>query len=76
MTEYVIFVKLIKYQAKLDEHRGIAQLVERRSPKPWVVGSSPTAPAKIWMAVFGPHVHKITQKILKNACVAAIIMLI
>ena len=25
--------------------RGIAQLVEYRSPKPWVVGSSPSAPA-------------------------------
>ena len=31
-----------------------------------VVGSSPTAPAKLWIAVFGPHVHKITQKILKK----------
>ena len=28
-------------------HRGIAQLVEYWSPKPWVVGSSPSAPAKI-----------------------------
>ena len=27
-------------------HRGIAQLVEYWSPKPWVVGSSPSAPAK------------------------------
>ena len=27
-------------------YRGIAQLVESRSPKPLVVGSSPTAPAK------------------------------
>ena len=26
--------------------RGIVQLVEQRSPKPLVVGSSPTAPAK------------------------------
>ena len=26
--------------------RGIAQLVEYWSPKPWVVGSSPSAPAK------------------------------
>ena len=26
-------------------HRGIAQLVEYWSPKPWVVGSSPSAPA-------------------------------
>ena len=26
------------------EQRGIAQLVERRSPKPQVVGSKPTAP--------------------------------
>ena len=28
------------------KNRGIAQLVEYRSPKPWVVGSSPSAPAK------------------------------
>ncbi len=28
-------------------HRGIAQLVEYWSPKPWVVGSSPSAPAII-----------------------------
>ncbi len=27
------------------KYRGIVQLVERRSPKPDVVGSSPTAPA-------------------------------
>ena len=27
------------------KHRGIAQLVEQRSPKPRAVGSSPTAPA-------------------------------
>ena len=27
-------------------YRGIAQLVEYWSPKPWVVGSSPSAPAK------------------------------
>ena len=27
-------------------HRGIAQLVEYRSPKPWVAGSNPPAPAK------------------------------
>lgn len=28
LTWDLIFVKLIKYQAQLDEHRGIAQLVE------------------------------------------------
>ena len=27
-------------------HRGIAQLVEYRSPKPWVAGSNPPAPVK------------------------------
>ncbi len=27
------------------KYRGIAQLVEYWSPKPWVVGSSPSAPA-------------------------------
>ena len=31
---------------KFTQNRGIAQLVEYRSPKPWVVGSSPSAPAK------------------------------
>ena len=30
---------------RCKKHRGIAQLVEYRSPKPWVVGSSPSAPA-------------------------------
>ena len=29
-----------------NTYRGIAQLVEYWSPKPWVVGSSPSAPAK------------------------------
>ena len=28
------------------QYRGIAQLVEYRSPKPWVAGSNPPAPAK------------------------------
>ncbi len=28
------------------QHRGIAQLVEYRSPKPWVAGSNPPAPAR------------------------------
>ena len=28
------------------KYRGIAQLVEYRSPKPWVAGSNPPAPAK------------------------------
>ena len=28
-----------------DRHRSVAQLVEHRSPKPGVVGSSPSAPA-------------------------------
>ncbi len=34
-----------------DAHRGIAQLVEYRSPKPWVAGSNPPAPAKIYRIV-------------------------
>ena len=33
--------------------RGIAQLVEQRSPKPRAEGSSPSAPAKISMFVIG-----------------------
>ena len=31
---------------KKAQYRGIAQLVEYRSPKPWVAGSNPPAPAK------------------------------
>ena len=31
---------------KLEERRGVAQLVERRSPKPKVAGSSPVAPVR------------------------------
>ena len=31
---------------QVTAHRGIAQLVEYRSPKPWVAGSNPPAPAK------------------------------
>ena len=31
---------------KFNKYRGIAQLVERRSPKPCVEGSSPSAPAR------------------------------
>ncbi len=31
-----------------SKRRGIAQLVESRSPKPSVVGSSPTAPAVVY----------------------------
>ena len=37
------------------EYRGIAQLVEYRSPKPWVAGSNPPAPAKTeakWLRFF------------------------
>ena len=30
-------------------HRGVVQLVECRSPKPEVVGSSPAAPANTWV---------------------------
>ena len=33
------------YNRNVVKYRGIAQLVEYRSPKPWVVGSSPSAPA-------------------------------
>ena len=36
----------IEYIFNVFVYRGIAQLVESRSPKPLVVGSSPTAPAK------------------------------
>ena len=37
---------MFEYGRKSDCHRGVAQLVEYWSPKPWVVGSSPSAPAK------------------------------
>ena len=35
-----------KYAILLLLHRGVVQLVERRSPKPHVAGSNPSAPAK------------------------------
>jgi hypothetical protein len=35
------------------DYRGVAQLVEYRSPKPVVVGSSPTAPAKNFRTIIG-----------------------
>ena len=38
--------KLRKVLYNIYVCRGIAQLVEYWSPKPWVVGSSPSAPAK------------------------------
>ncbi len=38
--------KLATCDIILNVRRGIAQLVEYWSPKPWVVGSSPSAPAK------------------------------
>ena len=38
--------KRTKIKYNRNDHRGIAQLVEYWSPKPWVVGSSPSAPAK------------------------------
>ena len=37
---------IILYVAWLTKYRGIAQLVEQRSPKPRAEGSSPSAPAK------------------------------
>ena len=43
-----------------DAYRGIAQLVERRSPKPQVAGSSPAAPAISCHAV--PHVRRMASK--------------
>ena len=37
----------IMYRSRRNpSNRGIAQPVEYRSPKPWVVGSNPSAPAK------------------------------
>ena len=40
MTNEFLFSIILSLQ------RGVAQLVEYWSPKPWVVGSSPSAPAK------------------------------
>ena len=49
------FKKVLQFEKRCDiilvvvrkiTHRGIAQLVEYRSPKPWVAGSNPPAPAK------------------------------
>ena len=36
----------MRYNSKAFAHRGIAQLVEQRSPKPRAEGSNPSAPAK------------------------------
>ena len=38
--------EIIRYNRGAFSHRGIAQLVEQRSPKPRAEGSSPSAPAK------------------------------
>lgn len=35
----------------LSGFRGVAQLVEHRSPKPGVGGSSPSAPARSWVMI-------------------------
>ena len=50
LTKNNIFPKIILTNAEKMSiisfvYRGIAQLVEYWSPKPWVVGSSPSAPA-------------------------------
>ena len=42
----------IEYLFNVFVYRGIAQLVESRSPKPLVLGSSPSAPAKITERMF------------------------
>ncbi len=36
----------VRLKTMLGEFRSVAQLVEHRSPKPVVVGSSPSAPAR------------------------------
>ena len=41
---------IIRHSAK---YRGIAQLVEQRSPKPRAEGSNPSAPAKVLLATAG-----------------------
>ena len=41
MSDFEVLLKGFK-----ASYRGIAQLVEYRSPKPWVAGSNPPAPAK------------------------------
>ena len=63
-------------------HRGVAQLVEYWSPKPWVVGSSPSAPAKqkaiglvpmafcfsrwLWRIELSPAVLRRLENIVEN----------
>ena len=41
-------IELKKYSRK-QEYRPVVQLVEQRSPKPQVVGSSPTWPASLFV---------------------------
>ena len=41
-----LLTKQSEFSIIYERYRGIAQLVEYWSPKPWVVGSSPSAPAR------------------------------
>ena len=66
-------------------HRGIAQLVEYWSPKPWVVGSSPSAPAKkstsFGLSIFYPsrrlgislthEVRRISSRSASRPCISS-----
>jgi hypothetical protein len=48
------FVGLIGYndRCRTSKFRGVAQLVEHRSPKPGVAGSSPVSPAMYFRQVY------------------------
>jgi hypothetical protein len=59
--------KLRRFESfPLHHIRGVVQLVERRSPKPHVVGSNPAAPAMVSMAKW------ITHRIVAPALVGSI----
>ena len=57
----------------LRSRGGIAQLVEYRSPKPWVVGSNPSAPAKksksIGLDIFFP-VFSVPKTVIDSGKIA------
>ena len=49
-----------------QKHRGIAQLVEQRSPKPRVVGSRPSSPATYF---FFDKKKKVSKKKMIRDCI-------
>ena len=65
----------ICYNTSRKTYRGVVQLVESRSPKPLVLGSSPSAPAKnpslsTWIFSFVPQEHHLAIGNIIAPCAA------